>query len=160
MSQDPSLDTHDTPRPTDLPTPPADDAKLAADIDAYMAEQGEPSGEATAANPPGPSSSSASPLTPREKYEKITSLAKRDMVVGETWYVVSRRWYRRWEKACTGTVDKEGGIEEKDVGPVDNGHLVDLKGNLTTHALSEGVDVHFLPPEAWDLLAAWCVCFS
>ncbi|EKM50435.1 uncharacterized protein PHACADRAFT_129620 [Phanerochaete carnosa HHB-10118-sp] len=155
MSQDPSLDTHDTPRPNDLPTPPAEDAKQAADVDVYMAEQGEASGEATATNPLEASSSSTSPLTLREKYLKISPLVKRDMVVGETWYVVSRRWYRRWEKACTGSVDKEGAVEEKDLGPVDNGHLVDFKGNIATTSVTEGVDVQFLPQEAWDLIVSW-----
>ena len=103
------------------------------------------------------SSASSSTPTPKEKYDKVTALTKRDMIVGETWYVVSRRWYRRWEKACTGMLDKDGGVEEKDIGPVDNGHLVDLKGNLTTASLAEGVDVQFVPEEAWELLIEWCV---
>lgn len=108
----------------------------------------------------GAASASSSTLTPKERYDKVAACAERDMIVGETWYVVSRRWYRRWEKACTGVMDKEGGVEEKDIGPVDNGYLVDLKGNLTASSLAEGVDVQFVPEEAWELLSEWYVLTS
>ncbi|KIP08808.1 hypothetical protein PHLGIDRAFT_360943 [Phlebiopsis gigantea 11061_1 CR5-6] len=159
MSQDPSLDAaHDTPRNNDLPTPPAENQAMSPDHDTQMNDP------ATMAPTPvsqtGAASASSSTLTPKEKYDKVAAFAQRDMIVGETWYVVSRRWYRRWEKACTGVMDKEGGVEEKDIGPVDNGYLVDLKGNLTASSLAEGVDVQFVPEEAWELLSEWYVLTS
>ena len=159
MSQDPSLDAHGTPRRHDLPTPPAEDQDMIDEIDSYLAEQGEASGAPAAEHPLEATSSapSTSTLTPKEKHEKIVAMGKRDMVVGETWYVVSRRWWKRWEKACLGTVDKEGAVDEKDIGPVDNKHLVDLKGNLATQQVVEGVDVEFIPEEAWTLLQEWYV---
>jgi ubiquitin carboxyl-terminal hydrolase 4/11 len=157
MSQDPSADANDTPRRNDLPTPPADDEKIANDIDAYMAEQGEASGEATTTQPPQATSSAplTSTLTAKEKHDKIVALSKREMAIGETWYVVSRRWWKRWEKACLGTVDKEGAVEEKDLGPVNNSHLVDMRGNLIPGQAIEGIDVQFVPEEAWKLLVEW-----
>lgn len=158
MSQDPTLDLHDTPRPHDLPTPPSEDLTTPPDSDTQMAEHNSAVSAALPEATPSNASSSSNVLTPKDKYDKIVALAKREMVAGETWYVVSHRWYRRWEKACTGVIDKEGPIEEKDIGPVDNGHLADINGNLTDASVAEGVDVDFVPEEAWELLVEWYVC--
>ena len=158
MSQDPTPDVHDTPRPNDLPTPPTEDVPMISDSDAQSESQTSltPAPIPPLAAPATPSGSSSVTVTPKDKYDKVVALAKRDMVVGETWYVVSRRWYKRWEKACTGIADKEGSVEEKDIGPVDNSHLVDSKGNLTNN-LTEDVDIQFVPEEAWELLVEWYV---
>lgn len=157
MSQDPTLDVHDTPRPNDLPTPPAEDQTMTSDPDTQMEDQISSVSTLVPQSTASTTPASTSALTPKERYDKIVSLAKRDMVVDETWYVVSQHWYRRWEKACTGVVDKEGHVEEKDIGPVDNGHIVDLKGNLIARTVTEDVDVQFLPEEAWKLLVEWYV---
>ena len=129
---------------------------MSSDHDSQMTEPAT-AAATTPVSQTGAPSASSSTLAPKEKHDKVATLTKRDMVVGEMWYVVSRRWYRRWEKACTGLVDKEGGVEEKDIGPVDNGHLVDLKGNITSRSLTEGVDVQYVPHEAWELLTEWYV---
>lgn len=119
---------------TDLPIPSNHD------IDMYMAEQGEPSGLGT--------------MTPPQKHAHIQQLKSAPMKVGETWYIVSRAWYRRWAKACTGEVDKEGAVDESSIGPVDNSALVDAGGQFISTAL-EGVDVEFVPREAWDAFMHW-----
>lgn len=94
-------------------------------------------------------------LTPPEKFEYIKQLRDRGMHVGETWFVVSRQWYRRWEFACQGTMDKSGGpVEENDIGPVDNTGLVDHDGNLTSN-VTEGVNVEFVPEDTWKAFVAW-----
>lgn len=145
------------------------DVNNEADIDAYMAEQGEASGEAIAPHSsvapqitlnggvaPTDSTPSVAQFTPVQKLEHIRQLCSAPLQVGDTWYVISRRWYKRWEKACSGVVDKEGPLEEKDLDPVDNTALVDMRGNIVSSVI-EHVDVEFVPQEAWDLFVKWCV---
>lgn len=77
----------------------------------------------------------------------------RDMplIEGSTWALVSKSWWRRFEKAATGQVDKEGGVNEDRVGPVDNSPLLDSDGHLNEDAV-EGVDFDCIPEVAWDWL--------
>lgn len=136
------------------------------DIDAYMAEQGDASGEATVTsdfstpqitlNASGAPVPSAAQFTPAQKLEHIQNLSNAPMIVGETWYIVSTRWYSRWKRACSGVADKEGVIEEKDLGPVDNTSLVDLRGDIPS-VVVEHEDAEFVPDEAWNLFVIWCV---
>lgn len=152
MSQDPTSDVQDTPRAKDACPSPLSASRQHSDVDAYMAEQGDAAGDATPAVPPNV-------LTARQKYAQVMDLAKAEMQLGQTWYIVSRTWFRRWEKACTGVEDKEGVVDEKDVGPVDNTPLVNVAGELIGQTI-EHVDVEFVPEEAWKLLAEWCVVWS
>ena len=77
----------------------------------------------------------------------------RDMplIEGSTWALVSKSWWRRFEKAATGQVDKEGGVNEDRLGPVDNSPLLNSDGNLNGD-LVEGVDFDCVPEVAWDWL--------
>jgi ubiquitin carboxyl-terminal hydrolase 4/11/15 len=132
----------------------ADDQTI-TDIDAYMAEQGEADIPTTIQLPePTPHQNGMTP--PIEKLAAIKKLREQPLKVGDTWYIVARRWYKRWEKACTGEVDKEGGVEESTLGPVDNSSLLDKDGNITS-ALVEGIDAEFVPEDAWALFVTWCV---
>lgn len=125
-------------------------------IDAYMADQGEED-EGQITLQPLPSSSSFPsvpdinllPATFRHAY--VIAERKKPMSSGATWYLVARSWYRRWEKACTGEVDKEGPVEESQLGPVDNSSLVDEVGNLSAESLDEGVDVEYVSEQVWEL---------
>ncbi|KAJ3557337.1 hypothetical protein NM688_g1526 [Phlebia brevispora] len=166
VSLDPNHDGHDTPRPKDMSTLSISDAKHKPDIDAYMAEQGEESVadirlDAVQTQPSDgtPALQVTPPLTdpestPASRLNMVEDLRKAQMKIGDTWYLVSRKWFRRWQKACVGEEDKEGAIEEKDVGPVDNSNLVDMSGNITAPC-TEGIDVEFVPEQAWNLLAMW-----
>ncbi|KAI0372717.1 cysteine proteinase [Pilatotrama ljubarskyi] len=129
----------------DIPalSPPGNDS----DIDTYMAEQGEDHGKAVA-------SSAQASWTPAQKLQFVEDALKKPMQVGETWYIVSRRWYLRWKKAMTGEEDKEGRVEEEDVGPVDNTPLCDQRGRVTSD-LIEHVDCEFVPEEVWTKLKEW-----
>lgn len=122
------------------------------EIDAYMAEQGEDHGQA-AASTAGTASTSA------QKLEVLKHSQDKPMQVGETWYIVPRRWYFRWKKAITGEEDKEGRVEEKDLGPVDNTPLCDQRGQVTSD-LIEHVDCEFVPEEVWTKLLEWYVLYS
>ena len=76
------------------------------------------------------------------------------MNVGETWYLVAAPWFRRWQKAVNGTEDKEGLVEEKDLGPVDNSELLDESGQLIAQ-LEEGTNVIYVPEQLWEMLRVW-----
>jgi len=73
------------------------------------------------------------------------------LIEGSTWALVSKSWWRRFEKAATGQVDKEGGVNEDRLGPVDNSSLLDSDGNLNED-LVEGVDFDCVPEVAWNWL--------
>jgi ubiquitin carboxyl-terminal hydrolase 4/11 len=126
------------------------------DIDAYMAEQGD-GDMSDVISQPQPDAQHAEPSL--LKLTAIEGLKNTSMVVGDTWYLVARQWYKRWRKACTGEVDKEGRVDEKDLGPVDNSSLVDKDGNLISTTV-EGVDVEFMSAAAWRLFVSWSVHFS
>lgn len=78
------------------------------------------------------------------------------LIEGSTWVLVSKSWWRRFEKAATGQVDKEGGVNEDRLGPVDNSSLLDSDGNLKED-LVESVDFDCIPEVAWDWLTILCV---
>jgi ubiquitin carboxyl-terminal hydrolase 4/11/15 len=123
-----------------------------------MAEQGEADIPLTIQlpEPIHPHSGAAQAVSPPEKLSTIKNLRQQPLKVGDTWYIVARRWYRRWEKACTGEVDKEGAVEESALGPVDNAPLLDKDDNITS-TLMEGIDVEFVPKDVWELFVAWYV---
>ncbi len=162
-SLDPNHDIHDTPRPKYMSTLHITDGKQ---LDAYMEEQGE--GLVSEIRLDVPTSSNSPPLpTPpaqaaeaslESKLATIESLRKTPMQPGQTWHVVSRKWFSRWQKACSGEEDKEGTIEEKDIGPVNNADILNADGILGE--CTEGVDVEFVPQEAWNLLVQWYVICS
>lgn len=97
----------------------------------------------------------ANPDSLQDRYKLITQLKKLPMQEGADWCIVSRSWYRRWEKACTGEVDKEGQVLENQLGPIDNSSLVEDSGVAITTSFVEGVDVEFVPKAAWDRLVEW-----
>ncbi|KAH9940921.1 cysteine proteinase [Epithele typhae] len=142
-SQDPqAAEANDSPNPT-IPTNTI--TMTDNDIDEYMAEQGEDHGT----NLPQPTS-----WTTAQKLQHVEEGVKEDMVPGATWYVVSRRWYQRWRKAMTGEEDKEGVLDEQDVGPVDNSALCSASGEVIT-SLVEHVDCEFVPDRVWRLFEEW-----
>ncbi|KAL1943157.1 hypothetical protein VTO73DRAFT_4828 [Trametes versicolor] len=80
--------------------------------------QGEDHGQAAA-------STAGTGWTSAQKFEPVKHAQDKPMQVGETWYIVYRRWYLRWKKARTGEEDKQGRVEEKNLGQVDNTPLCD-----------------------------------
>lgn len=146
VSEDPSQDNARAAQSQGLSSLSINDA--AADIDAYMADQGE---DASAK----PSSPVATP-TLEEKLRSVESLVQSPMRVDETWYVVSSAWYRRWRKAVSRQVDKDGEVDENDLGPVDNSDIVVAGGYDINQEL--GLDDYvFVPEQVWTWFATWCV---
>lgn len=114
-----------------------------------MAEQGEDTGV-----PLRQVSTSTAGLTPAQKLQRVEDTLQGTMVKGETWYIVSRIWYSRWKKAMTGEEDKEGRLEEKDLGPVDNSDLCSQTGEVISQLL-EHIDCEFVPESVWKLFEEW-----
>lgn len=81
----------------------------------------------------------------------IDPIVKRPLQIGETWYIVQKKWIARWRKAFSGQEDKEEGfITQATLGPPDkeNHNLLDEGGNLRQDVTGETVD--FVPGEVWD----------
>ena len=85
------------------------------------------------------------------RFQAVEVMRDMPLIEGSTWAVVSKSWWRRFEKAATGQVDKEGGVDETGLGPVDNSPLLDMDGCLNED-LIEGVDFDCVPEVAWDWL--------
>ncbi|PCH44360.1 cysteine proteinase [Wolfiporia cocos MD-104 SS10] len=112
------------------------------DIDAYMAEQ--------AQGQDFPCTAPVSAASPAERLATVEELCNAPLRVGETWYVVSTPWFRRWRKACTGEVDKEGGVDEHDLGPVDNSTIVDPADDTIISTAATNDDYEFVPEQVWN----------
>ncbi|GAA5849097.1 hypothetical protein JCM8547_006443 [Rhodosporidiobolus lusitaniae] len=94
---------------------------------------------------------------PDVQLEFIRELKGRQLDEGDTWFLVSRRWYRRWMTAVSGVAeskDDDASLTVEEVGPVDNGDIVDEKGELR-RPVQEGVDVEVVPEPAWRYLVEW-----
>ncbi|KAG6832675.1 hypothetical protein H0H87_000857 [Tephrocybe sp. NHM501043] len=124
------------------------------EIDSYMAEQGEDDTPALLASEPSVWPEVSKTSSPEEKVAYVETCKARTMAVGETWYLVERSWWKRWRKALTGGVDKDGPVNEQDLGPVDNSPLLDPYDNLLV-SISEGVDMEFVPQEVWRCFISW-----
>lgn len=96
-----------------------------------------------------------SDLPPQEKLKIIKTLKDKEMFEGETWFVISHSWYKKWENACSGKVDKTGSqIYESNLGPVDNSDIADQQGKIKVSP-QDGLNVDYIPKEAWDHLVTW-----
>lgn len=128
-------------------------ADQAHDIDAYMAEQGEDEiSPALPAQTPEPTQN----MAPAERLSFVEKEKQKPMEIGETWYLVSSSWWKRWRKACTGEEDKEGAVTEQELGPVDNSDLLESDGSLK-QVLFEGMDVEYVPQNVWRSFTIWFV---
>ena len=81
----------------------------------------------------------------------IDPIINRPLQIGETWYIVQKKWIARWRKAFSGQEDKEEGfITQATLGPPDkeNHNLLDERNNLRGDVTGETVD--FVPEEVWD----------
>ncbi|KAF9645869.1 UCH-domain-containing protein [Thelephora ganbajun] len=103
----------------------------------------------------GPISSQDVPMSPSSLLlvdpSTIEPIITRPLQIGETWYIVHKRWIDRWRKAFSGQEDKEEGyITEATLGPPDkeNHNLLDERNNLRKDVTGETVD--FVPGEVWD----------
>lgn len=160
MSEDPSLcSVVDPPQSVASPHSKAGEDEDDDEINSYMREQGAQGDERVEFEASTSSQQQAPQPSPAEKLQLIETLKKQPMVPGETWYIVSRPWYRKWEKACTGKVDKEGAVSESQVGPVDNSAFFKDGEFESNHSMEEGVDIELVPAVAWKAFTDWYAIF-
>ncbi|KZV89558.1 hypothetical protein EXIGLDRAFT_838454 [Exidia glandulosa HHB12029] len=115
-----------------------------ADIDSYMAEQ--EGGDVDELDPA---------LRGEQRLLQIQQLKKQPLIVGDTWYMVSKAWLDKWESLCTATPLKSGVlVTEHELGPVDNSALYTHSGALN-HQLMEDTDFVFVPESVWKLFEDW-----
>jgi len=123
-------------------------------IDAYMASQGEDN--ALFVPQQSQAIDTTQNMAPAQKLLLVEQGKQKRMEIGETWYLISGFWWKRWRKACTGEKDKEGVITEVELGSIDNSSLVDTNGLLRRDTL-EGVNVEYVPQNVWRLFTIWFV---
>ncbi|KAJ6581893.1 hypothetical protein B0H19DRAFT_1061389 [Mycena capillaripes] len=119
-----------------------------ADNDTYMAELGKDTFRLA------PTTTMYQSVPPAEKVLRVEGAKAERLTPNDTWYLIDRNWWKRWKKACTGLVDKDGGVTEEELGGVDNSALVEVNGNLRS-PISDGVDYELVPQAAWDDLVSW-----
>ncbi|CAO1637111.1 unnamed protein product [Parajaminaea phylloscopi] len=105
-----------------------------------------------------------------EQASQIQNLKTQHLEVGQTWYLLSRKWYRQWSSACAGQPPAKDGGEQSEsleswdlvVGPVDCSDLLDTSKAASSSELAldlqDGRDYEMLPRAAWDLLTTWYGC--
>lgn len=137
-------------------------ANAMADIDAYMADQGEQDptplndvAQSISTNhQSGPSGFSVS--LPHQQLTSVQALKMKPLVEGDIWFLISKSWYTRWENACTGRVSKSSSTPTP-IGPIDNSDIVStspFSGKLYDLILEppvvEGETAEFVPKLAHD----------
>jgi ubiquitin carboxyl-terminal hydrolase 4/11/15 len=95
--------------------------------------------------------------TPADQIAQINLLRGRALVKGDTWFLISRIWFRRWQTACSGIAEsKEDDIElgVETLGPIDNSDIADEAGKLKRSMILD-VNVIAVPEDAYLLLRGW-----
>ncbi|KAM0750823.1 UCH-domain-containing protein [Meredithblackwellia eburnea MCA 4105] len=87
----------------------------------------------------------------------VKDLKTQPLVADETWFLVSRPWYRRWAAAVTGQADSKDddpSLDINEIGPVDNTTLAGPDGKLRK-PVQEGVDLEVVPEAVWRYFVDW-----
>ncbi|KZP01433.1 UCH-domain-containing protein [Calocera viscosa TUFC12733] len=161
-SEDPS-DSPNTPTPPSTATP---STTLTIPLESQLSLQSPAStstSELPMQTPTESSSSMNQPLSPEpadtlvpphDRWSHIVGLRNASQIPGATWHLVSSKWLKRLEIACTGKAGKdEELVTQETLGPVDNSDIVDADGELRRDL--EGDEYEPLPQEAWDALQRW-----
>lgn len=117
--------------------------------------------EAVDVPPPAQVSTSHEPRpTGQQQLDRIRPMKNRPLEAGDTWYLVSRKWYRRWDTACSQCRDAYP-AEKAEVPPglIDNSDLLDEDSAPSATRLrpgiNENIDYEMFPEEGWKLLVGW-----
>jgi ubiquitin carboxyl-terminal hydrolase 4/11 len=126
------------------------------DIDAYMLDQDGQDLPLHATESFQQQDTTSTNLSTQQQFEVIKSLKRRALSSGDTWYIVSQVWYKRWEDACSGRLSKDSILSQRTIPPVDNTGIIDPGGDLRLDPpVAEGDSVEFVPEEAWTLFVKW-----
>nr|TKR75027.1 ubiquitin carboxyl-terminal hydrolase 9-like isoform X3 [Populus alba] len=113
------------------------------------------------------------PCTPEEEKQIVEELnreAERDLKEGNLYFVVSSRWFLKWERyvgqGFIDNLDNGKSLESQDLdverpGPIDNSDIIE-GGSVNegdelelVRALLEGKDYVLVPKKAWEKLVQW-----
>lgn len=128
----------------DEPTPPPDSAMAS------------PLLRTTAGTAPTQNAPSAT-----EQAGSIRELMTLPLKSGDTWYLASTTWFKKWAAFCDAAKEVPGSEVQHNVGAIDNSDLlaVDADNSLGQASLApdlrEQVNFELVPAEAWNLLASW-----
>lgn len=101
------------------------------------------------------------PSNGQVQLEMVLNPAKRPLQEGDSWFVVDRKWFRRWQAACGSSQGDDSSTKDlqdismSEVGPIDNSQIASPATGRLSGPVTEGQDVVFLPGESWHLLEAW-----
>ncbi|PWZ01155.1 UCH-domain-containing protein [Testicularia cyperi] len=96
-----------------------------------------------------------------EQLSVIKPMKNRALQAGDTWYLIAKAWYRRWDAHCSSqlVVDEDDDTGSDPVGPIDNSPLVDENSTPSQPQLKEQImeSIHYemVPQEGWELLSQW-----
>ncbi|GAA5999783.1 putative ubiquitin-specific protease UBP12 [Rhodotorula paludigena] len=97
-------------------------------------------------------------IAPDMQLDLVQEEVKRPLEEGDTWYLVSRAWYRRWQTACSGVAqskDDDVALSPEQVGPINNSDLVDTDGTSLRKGVVLDVDCVAVPEVVWKVLEEW-----
>ena len=88
--------------------------------------------------------------------ETIRDLLKTPLKEGDTWYLISTTWFRKWKK-YVGCLDaKSVGKPSAKLESIDNSSLFkDESQNILKENLTDESDYVLVPKEAWTTLVSW-----
>lgn len=150
---------------------PETSSSAATDIDAYMADQGEfdlPTFDVgrTFASPDMDLVAGSHVLQPHQRLLSISVLKIKPLKEGDIWYLIPKKWYTRFEDACSGRISKDSSSSSP-LGPIDNTEITQLAPYpgkeydlILDPPVVEGDTVEFIPALAHDFLQEWFVRFE
>jgi ubiquitin carboxyl-terminal hydrolase 4/11/15 len=92
-----------------------------------------------------------------QQIQMVKESSKEALQIGQSWFLVDRKWYRLWSAACSDGPDSKEG-EPLEVGPVETRALWQAGQQeplMLRLDLEEGVDFELLQESAWRLLTSW-----
>lgn len=140
--------------------PGSNDGSSSASTEPLMSENGEASSLSTTTGTAIPARHSP-PADGQVQLQLVLDPAKKPLAEGDTWFVVDRRWFRRWQAACGSSKGDDSDSKDlqdvtmEEVGPIDNSQIANPTTGRLLRPVVEGQDVVFLPGESWHLLEAW-----
>jgi ubiquitin carboxyl-terminal hydrolase 4/11/15 len=98
-----------------------------------------------------------------EQNGSIKELMKQPLQAGDTWYLVSTVWFKKWAELCDSASEAPSSEAQglHNVGPIDNSGLLAVGSDPSVGQPSlapdcrEGVHFELVPAEAWNLLSSW-----
>lgn len=142
--------------------PGSNDGSSSSSTEPLMSENGEAAaGTGTAAAATAIPARAIPPADGQVQLQMVLEPAKKPFQEGDTWFVIDRRWFRRWQAACGSAKGDDSDSKDlqdvsmDEVGPIDNSQIADPSTGRLLRPVVEGQDVVFVPGESWHMLEAW-----